>query len=222
MPDRQKSHAELAEFRAGKPGSYPDQAVYAAICLRRIRPRLSTISTAAAGLVFASPRKRKRIISAPGVAPGIRKTTPPPRRWRPTNISPTGSWKTPASRRSAANIFSCTTRHRAHRPTDTSATTRSKYLRSWARTAFVKPLTGSRGDFAQAIHDEAGARSIPRRGLALLRCDPDAADRRRQRIPDFPARRRGRLCGAQISAGSASATAAHTIARTSCRAQRRR
>ena len=26
---------------------------------------------------------------------------------------------------------------------------------NWARSAFVKPLTGSRGDFAQALHDEA-------------------------------------------------------------------
>jgi hypothetical protein len=28
-------------------------------------------------------------------------------------------------------------------------------LKSWAASAFVKPLTGSRGDFAQAVHGEA-------------------------------------------------------------------
>ena len=41
--------------------------------------------------------------------------------------------------------------------------------------AFVKPLTGSRGDFAQAIHGEAALDRYLRRGLAILRFDVDAA-----------------------------------------------
>ncbi len=36
-----------------------------------------------------------------------------------------------------------------------SAATRSTVSGDWAESAFVKPLTGSRGDFAQAVHGEA-------------------------------------------------------------------
>ena len=57
----------------------------------------------------ACPRRPKASRSAPDDAHGIRKTMPPRRRWRPTNISPNLFWNAPASRRSAADISSCTT-----------------------------------------------------------------------------------------------------------------
>src|SRR5205814_1819533 len=46
-------------------------------------------------------------------------------------------------------------RHRAHRPTGHERDDACAYFRSLRASAFVKPLTGSRGDFAQAIHGEA-------------------------------------------------------------------
>ena len=47
-------------------------------------------------------------------------------------------------------------RHRAHRPAGHERERRDGVFQEhWARSAFVKPLTGSRGDFAQAVHGEA-------------------------------------------------------------------
>ena len=40
-------------------------------------------------------------------------------------------------------------------PPAMSGTTHRTISENWARAAFVKPLQGSRGDFAQTIHDEA-------------------------------------------------------------------
>jgi glutathione synthase/RimK-type ligase-like ATP-grasp enzyme len=46
-------------------------------------------------------------------------------------------------------------RHRAHRPAGHERSNATDCFRALGGAAFVKPLTGSRGDFAQAIHDEA-------------------------------------------------------------------
>ncbi len=46
-------------------------------------------------------------------------------------------------------------RHRAHRPAGHERDDASDYFRKLGRAAFVKPLQGSRGDFAQIVHDEA-------------------------------------------------------------------
>ena len=46
-------------------------------------------------------------------------------------------------------------RHRAHRPAGHERDDALAYFASLGASAFVKPLTGSRGDFAQAIHGEA-------------------------------------------------------------------
>ena len=46
-------------------------------------------------------------------------------------------------------------RHRAHRPAGHERSDAIDCFRSLGGSAFVKPLTGSRGDFAQAVHGEA-------------------------------------------------------------------
>ena len=46
-------------------------------------------------------------------------------------------------------------RHRAHRPAGHERDDASEYFRALGGAAFIKPLLGSRGDFAQAIHGEA-------------------------------------------------------------------
>ena len=112
-------------------------------------------STAGRDCCSASPRATGCCISAPADAPGIRRTARPPRRWRPTNILRAGSCAKPACRRLAANISSCTTAIARIARRDMSAATRSTVSGDWADAAFVKPLTGSRGDFAQAVHGEA-------------------------------------------------------------------
>jgi glutathione synthase/RimK-type ligase-like ATP-grasp enzyme len=46
-------------------------------------------------------------------------------------------------------------RHRAHRPAGHEREDALEYLQRLSGTAFVKPLLGSRGDFAQVVHGEA-------------------------------------------------------------------
>ncbi len=53
------------------------------------------------------------------------------------------------------NISSCTTATARIARQGTSAATRVACFKTLGGAAFVKPLTGSRGDFAQAVHGEA-------------------------------------------------------------------
>ena len=55
----------------------------------------------------------------------------------------------------AGEYFFLHERHRAHRPAGHERDDALAYFASLGASAFVKPLTGSRGDFAQAIHGEA-------------------------------------------------------------------
>ena len=202
MPDRRILHAKLAGISIGKAGLLSGPVGLCGICLRRIRPRISPISTAERDWSSASLRRPEAFISAPGDVHGIRRTTPPPRRWRRTNISPTGFLSAPASPTLGGEYFFLHDRHRAHRPAGHEREDALGIFQKLGGTAFVKPLTGSRGDFAQAIARRSRADPISRRGLAILRRDPDPADRRRDTNTGFSARRRGSLYRAQISARS--------------------
>ena len=53
------------------------------------------------------------------------------------------------------NYFFLKERHRALRPAGHERADALEYLKELNGSAFVKPLSGSRGDFAQAIFDEA-------------------------------------------------------------------
>ncbi len=142
-------------FESGKPTLLSGPIGLCGICLRRIRPRVSghrRRNRTALQRRFENP---KPFISAPDDVPGIRRTTPPPRRWRRTNISPTRSSKAPASPTLGGEYFFLHDRHRAHRPAGHERDDALEYFRKLGGTAFVKPLTGSRGDFAQAIDGEA-------------------------------------------------------------------
>ena len=59
-------------------------------------------------------------------------------------------------------------RHRAHRPAGRERADAVACFKASDEHAFVKPLTGSRGDFAQALHGEAAlvrsGRAVPGAG----------------------------------------------------------
>ena len=80
-------------------------------------------------------------------------------------------------------------RHRAHRPAGHERSDAIDCFRRLGGAAFVKPLTGSRGDFAQAVHGEAALVRYLDEVDEVLRRGPDPADRRRDRVSRFPARR---------------------------------
>src|SRR4030088_122202 len=144
----------LQDFRSGKPGSYPDQSVYAEYACAEFGFSFQDLD-GGTGLIFSVASKDRSIHFGAGRCS-----------WYPQN-SATAS--TLASDKYFANTilesggvatlggeyFFLHERHRAHRPPGHDREDALVYFRKLGATAFVKPLLGSRGDFAQAVHDEA-------------------------------------------------------------------
>jgi hypothetical protein len=144
----------LEEFRSGKPGSYPDQSVYAAFACAEFGLVFRDLDDGS-GLVFSVASPAKIIHFGAGRCA-----------WYPQNNSTSA---TLASDKYFTNkiledagiatlggeYFFLHDRHRAHRPAGHERHDIFEYFQKLGGTAFVKPLQGSRGDFAQAVHGEA-------------------------------------------------------------------
>ena len=142
------------EFRSGKPDSYPDQTVYAAFACAEFGLTFRDLD-GGSGLVFSVGSSTKTIHFGAGRCA-----------WYPQNNSTSA---TLASDKYFTNkileesgiatlggeYFFLHDRHRAHRPASHERYDALKYFRKLDGAAFVKPLQGSRGDFAQAVHGEA-------------------------------------------------------------------
>jgi len=144
----------LEEFRSGKPSSYPDQSVYAAYACIEFGLDFTDID-AGTGLVFSVSSATRSIHFGAGRCS-----------WYPQNnatASTLASDKYFAGRILAqagvaalsGEYFFLHDRHRAHRSAGHEREDALAHFRKLGASAFVKPLTGSRGDFAQALHDEA-------------------------------------------------------------------
>jgi glutathione synthase/RimK-type ligase-like ATP-grasp enzyme len=148
------SMRSLSDFRTGKPGFYPDQTIYAEFASAEFGLAFCPID-AGNGSVFNITSPTRSIWFGAGRCS-----------WFPQN-SATAS--TLATDKCFANTilercgiptlggeyFFLHDRHRAHRAEGHERADALDYFRKLHGAAFVKPLTGSRGDFAQAIHDEA-------------------------------------------------------------------
>ena len=145
---------DLKTYRSGKLGYYPDQSVYAEYACAEFGLAFTDIG-GGTGLLFTVASTTKTISFGAGRAS-----------WYPQNnatASTLASDKYFASRILAragvealgGEYFFLHDRHRAHRPAGHEREDALEYLNRLGGTAFVKPLLGSRGDFAQAIHDEA-------------------------------------------------------------------
>jgi hypothetical protein len=141
-------------FRSGKPGFYPDQAIYAEFACAEFDLQFRDLDDGS-GLLF-SVASRDRLLHF-----GAGRCS-----WYPQNsatASTLASDKHFASRilREAGvptlggEYFFLHDRHRAHRPAGHERGDALSHLTTLGGSAFVKPLAGSRGDFAQAIHGEA-------------------------------------------------------------------
>lgn len=143
----------LREFRQGKPAFYPDQAVYAAFACAELGLGFDD-ADGGSGLIFRVTSKAKATYFGAGRCS-----------WYPQNNATAA---TLASDKYFANrileqagipnlggtYFFLTARHRALRPTGHEREDAFHYFKKLDGRVFVKPLTGSRGDFAQAIADE--------------------------------------------------------------------
>jgi D-alanine-D-alanine ligase-like ATP-grasp enzyme len=144
----------LGDFRSGKPNSYPDQAVYAEYACAQFGLAFADID-GGTGLVFSVASGTKSIYFGAGRSS-----------WYPQNNA---TASTLASDKYFTNrileragipslggeYFFLHQRHRAHRPRGHEREDALGYFAKLGGSAFVKPLLGSRGDFAQAIYGEA-------------------------------------------------------------------
>jgi D-alanine-D-alanine ligase-like ATP-grasp enzyme len=142
------------EFRTGKPGFYPDQAIYAEFACAEVGLQFRDLD-GGSGLLF-SVASRDRLLHF-----GAGRSS-----WYPQNsatASTLASDKHFASRilqeagvpALAGEYFFLHDRHRAHRPSGHERGDALARFKTLGGSAFVKPLAGSRGDFAQAVHGEA-------------------------------------------------------------------
>jgi hypothetical protein len=143
-----------SEFRTGKPGFYPDQAIYAEFACVEFDLSFRDLD-GGSGLLFSVTSRDRHLHFGAGRCS-----------WYPQNsatASTLASDKYFASRilREAGvpalggEYFFLHDRHRAHRPSGHERGDALACFNALGGSAFVKPLAGSRGDFAQAVHGEA-------------------------------------------------------------------
>lgn len=145
---------DVREFRVGKPAFYPDQAVYAAFACAEFGLALDDID-GGTGLVVSVTSKTRTIHFGAGRCS-----------WYPQNNSTAATLATDkyfANRileeagvaTLGGDYFFLSERHRSHRPEGHERDDAFAYFRKLNHAAFAKPLSGSRGDFAQSLHGEA-------------------------------------------------------------------
>jgi len=144
----------LREFRAGKPAFYPDQSIYAAFACVEFGLAFSDLD-GGTGLVVSVASPTRTVYFGAGRCS-----------WYPQNNA---SAATLASDKYFTNVileragvptlggdyFFLRARLRAHRPPGHEGEDARRHFSELGGSAFVKPLTGSRGDFAQALRGEA-------------------------------------------------------------------
>jgi D-alanine-D-alanine ligase-like ATP-grasp enzyme len=144
---------DLNDIRSGKPGFYPDQSVYAEYACAAFGLTFADID-GGTGLVFSVASAGKSLHFGAGRCS-----------WYPQNNATAA---TLASDKYFTNrilqdagiptlggdYFFLQDRHRAHRPAGHEREDALDYFRKLDAAAFVKPLLGSRGDFAQALDSE--------------------------------------------------------------------
>jgi glutathione synthase/RimK-type ligase-like ATP-grasp enzyme len=147
----------VKEFRAGKPGFYPDQSIYAEFACAEFGLAFRDLD-GGSGLIFSVASSNKSLHFGAGRSS-----------WYPQNSATASTLASDkyftAKILDAAGVpviggeyFFLHDRYRAHRPVGHERDDALAYFRKSGASAFVKPLTGSRGDFAQRIHGEAAFR----------------------------------------------------------------
>jgi hypothetical protein len=144
----------LAPFRSGKPTFYPDQSIYAAYACAEFGLTFRDLD-GGTGLVFSVASTAKSIHFGAGRCSYY----PQNDATASTLASDKYFTNTILERVRVATLggeyFFLHDRHRAHRPAGHEREDALEYFRQLGGTAFVKPLLGSRGDFAQGLCDEA-------------------------------------------------------------------
>lgn len=142
----------LQDIRAGKPPFYPDQTIFAEYACSAFGLTFDEIA-AGTGLVFTVGSPEKTIAFGAGRCSFFPQNTAT----AATLAADKYFTHIIAGHAGIATLggqyFFLHDRHRADRPPGHERSDALRYLDTLGGQAFVKPLTGSRGDFAQAIGD---------------------------------------------------------------------
>jgi D-alanine-D-alanine ligase-like ATP-grasp enzyme len=145
----------LKEFRSGKPASYPDQSVYAEFACAEYGLRFRDLD-GGSGLVFTVASNSHSIAFGSGRGSSYPQNS--------ASASTLASDKYFTNRiledaglpTLGGDYFFLHDRHRAFRAPGHEREDALLYLQKLNGPSFVKPLLGSRGDFAQIVANEAG------------------------------------------------------------------
>jgi hypothetical protein len=144
----------LRDIRAGKPGFYPDQAIYAEYACRHFGLSFTELD-GGTGLVFVLGNGKASASFAAG-----RGSFFPQNNATAATLANDKYFAGVLMARAGVPIlggryFFLHDRHRAHRPPQHERSDALAYFATLGGSAFVKPLNGSRGDFAQRIDSAA-------------------------------------------------------------------
>jgi len=144
----------LQEFRAGRPASYPDQTVYAAYACAEFGLSFEDVD-GGTGLAFRVASPTKAVYFGAGRCSRYPQNNATAATLASDKYFANRILEDTGIATLGGNYFFLSVRHRALRPKGHDHKDALDYFRTLKGRAVVKPLTGSRGDFAQAIDSEA-------------------------------------------------------------------
>src|SRR6201998_2816768 len=145
---------DLREFRAGKPRYYPDQTVYAEYACAETGLAFRDLD-GGTGLLFSVASQTRRIHFGAGRCSWYPQNNATAARLASDKYFTSLILEDAGVATLGGEYFFLHERHRAHRPAGHERDDALEYFRKLGGAAFVKPLQGSRGDFAQVVHGEA-------------------------------------------------------------------
>src|SRR5207237_2742893 len=142
------------EFRKGKPGFFPDQSIYAEFACAEFGLEFRDLD-GGSGLLFSVASRHRLLHFGAGRCSWYAQHNATASTLTSDNHFASSILREAGVPALGGEYFFLHDRHRAHRPAGHERSDAIDCFRRLGGVAFVKPLTGSRGDFAQAIHGEA-------------------------------------------------------------------
>ena len=147
----------LHHIRADKPPTYPDQAVYAEFAARSFGLAFNPLDNGS-GLAFGVASKTRQIVFGGGRASYYPQNNATAATLAADKYLSAVVLTNAGIPTMGGQYFFLSERYRAHRADGHERNDAIAHFHSIGGHAFVKPLAGSRGDFAQAVHDEDALR----------------------------------------------------------------
>jgi RimK-like ATP-grasp domain len=144
----------LEIFRSGKPASYPDQSIYAAYACAQYGLEFADID-GGTGLLFSVASNTHRVHFGAGRCSWYPQNNATASTLASDKYFTNGILERSGVPTLGGDYFFLHRRHRIHRAAGHEREDASKYLSELGGTGFIKPLLGSRGDFAQVVEGEA-------------------------------------------------------------------